>query len=308
MIKKKYLVLILLIAVLIGIAYIFFSPEILEIIEENIRKSMYGEPINLETGEINNEYFSINAEGENPSQTAKGINNAVKYANKENIEYIKLKTGIYKISASIFIRTNMTFDLNQSEIQFAPTSATSYIMINIGNTNNVTICNGKIKGDRVEHDYETIDSTHEWGFAVYLKNANNITIENLEILDAIGDGIYILDSQNVQIGNNKIHDVRRNGITIISGDTIEIHDNEIYNINGTRPMCGIDMERNSSTQQISNVKIYGNRLHNVEGYNILTFQGVSNVEIYENEIWGEIFFKYPNETITKYDNEMKFVE
>lgn len=308
--NRRYIFLITLIILLIfTIVYcIGTNSKIVGEIGEQIKLAMYGEPIDLNTGEINNEYFAINREGSNEKETTKGINDAIKYANKQNIEYIKLQKGIYKINAAIFVRSNVILDLNQSEIQFMPNANTSYIMINIGNSNNVTVCNGKIMGDREQHDYETINSTHEWGMGVYLKNASDITIEHLEIANTIGDGIYILDSQNLKISNNAIHDVRRNGITIISGDNIQIHDNEIYNISGTRPMCGIDMERNKNSQQITNIKIYRNKLHNILGYNMLTFQGVSNVEIYENEIWGEIYFKYPNETIRQYDNQMKLLE
>ena len=89
--KKKRKLLIGL-SIIVGILICIFllsHNEKIQNIREDTRKLLYGEPIELSTGMINNQYFGISSEGKNATQTTKGINNAVEYANKNNIEYIK---------------------------------------------------------------------------------------------------------------------------------------------------------------------------------------------------------------------------
>ena len=93
----------------------------------SVKKKNLGEPIEKTTGLINNEFFSIET-GENGDaiKNTKGINNALKYACEHNIEYIKLKQGIYIIDGignkgekkGIQIESNITFDINNSIIFF----------------------------------------------------------------------------------------------------------------------------------------------------------------------------------------------
>ena len=61
---------------------------------ENIKLRQYGEPIGND-GLINNEYFAISLSNDNPKKNTKGINAAIEYAFKHNIEYIKLQNGVY---------------------------------------------------------------------------------------------------------------------------------------------------------------------------------------------------------------------
>lgn len=62
--KKRIPIFGLVIIFIIIILIILFSTNVINIqeINENIRKSLYGDPIDLDTGVINNEYFNINSE------------------------------------------------------------------------------------------------------------------------------------------------------------------------------------------------------------------------------------------------------
>ena len=127
-----------------------------------------GEPIELSTGMINNKYFGISSAGKNANQTTKGSNNAVEYANKNNIEYIKLEQGTYLIDGvgqkdipkGIIMKSNLTIDFNNATLKHIKNSSVRYSVINLHQVENVAIKNALIIGDKDEHDYDTIRSTH----------------------------------------------------------------------------------------------------------------------------------------------------
>ncbi len=118
------------IILIISIIIIFFilKNETIQRIDYDIKKRLYGDPIDTQSGLINNEFFFINSEGKNAQQTTKGINEAIIYANKNNIENIKLEKGTYLISGEvddkknsykkkgIILQSNINMDLNRLSI------------------------------------------------------------------------------------------------------------------------------------------------------------------------------------------------
>lgn len=267
-------------------------------------KNYNGFPIDLDTGFINNEYWSISSIGTNPQETKLGLNNAIKYAYENNIEYLKLEKGIYLINCDsttgISIKSNINLDLNGSIIKILNNEKTHYSIITIYNAENVSVSNGILIGDRYEHDYSTINSSHEWGNGILIGGSNNISINNLDIMDTTGDGIFIDESykntNNVSIKNSKIHNTRRQGISIIAGNNINIEDNEIYDINGTNPQCGIDLEKNINTQEIKDIFINNNKIYNCIGQCIYIHSYVENLYMDNNELYGNIGINSNNNT------------
>lgn len=67
---------------------------------EKLLKKMYGDPI-AEDGTINNTYFGIEIDGNDAKKTLVGINKAIEYASKNNIENIKLEKGTYILGDEI---------------------------------------------------------------------------------------------------------------------------------------------------------------------------------------------------------------
>lgn len=279
--------------------------QIMELTDE-IKKAIYGNPIDETTGIINNLYFGINSDGTNAEQTTKGICEAIEYANKNNIEYVKLEEGQYLINGEgekyeekgIVLKSNMILDLNNSTIMHEPCSSERYTIINLYNVENVTVCNGYIIGDRDGHDYNIIQGTHQWGYGVEINGSNNIQIHNLQIENTTGDGIVIsgaLDNgkiktcNNIDIKNNNIFCSRRQGITIITGKNINIYQNEIHQISGAAPQTGIDLESDFTSESIENVKIYDNIFYNTgSNWAIQLCRYITNVEISNNKIQGLI--------------------
>ena len=180
--KKKIFIFITFITIIIIVAILNIDNINSWRFEYRIRK--YGQPINIETGLINNEFFGISSNNSNSTKTREGINEAINYASENNIEYIKLEKGTYLIDSSllyqgyrrsILLKSNLTFDLNGSTIILEENSYSSYGVISIWNCENVVICNGTLIGDRELHNYIG-STTHEWGMGIDIRGSKNIKI------------------------------------------------------------------------------------------------------------------------------------
>ena len=320
---KKIKLLLTFIALLI---IFFFGRECVVKIDEYYKIQKYGEPIS-EDGTINNEYFAIDLNEQNAEKITEGINKAIEYANKNSIKYLKLEKGVYLIDGvsnivnanetdtkkGIILKSNLTFDLNGATLKQIANDKVNYAIISITDVENVKLINGKIEGDKNEHDYSK-ESTHEWGFGVDIRGSERIEIENLEISDCTGDGIIATDyknriksSKDIRIKNTTIHDCRRNGISIISAIGVEISENEIYHINGTAPQSAIILESWDSKQIIDEVNICNNKIYqNGIGIDIQT--QAQNVNIYENDCSNNILVLNSYGICKIYDNEINDAE
>lgn len=308
--KRRKIIILSFIFIIIALLVIALSTNVINIqqINENIRKSLYGEPIDLNTGIINNEYFNISSDGTNSIDTTKGLNKALEYCKKENIENVKLKEGEYLINDTINIPSNENINLNSSTIIMQENDETHYNIFRISNKENIIIKNGKLIGDKDLHNYSG-NSTHEWGMGINIVGSSNVDLENLEISKMTGDGIYIAsgesNSSNIKVENCLIHDNRRQGISIISGEQIEICNNEIYKIEGTSPQSGIDLEANNETQKIDNIDIHNNKIYDSASNTAVKLHSqVYNVKIRENIIYGNINVDETKEKTEIFNNQL----
>lgn len=131
----------------------------------------------------------------------------------------------------------------------------SYEILRIHNKKNIAIYSPNILGDKYHHDGDT----GEWGMGISIRGSKNISVFNPYISECWGDGIYVgfskKHSQNVRIEGGVIDNNRRNGISVISVDSLVIQNVLISNSNGTDPQTGIDIEPNSSSDEINNIII-----------------------------------------------------
>ena len=301
--KNKIILFVIFLIALFLVMIKFNIKQNIDSIMLKVKIDMYGDPIS-EDETINNCFFKIDSSGN--LETKEGINEAIEYANKNNIKYIKLEKGTYLIDGQshmnanesdekkgIILKSNITIDLNGSRVIQKANSKVNSAVFTITEVENVCIKNGLVIGDRERHDY-SVNSTHEWGFGIDIRGSKNITVENMEISQCTGDGIFITNcqkksSENILILGNNISSCRRQGISIIDGNQITIEDNEIYNINGTNPQSGIDLESWDSNQTINNVYIRKNKIYNNKSnYNIIVMGMSKNVYIQNNELYGKL--------------------
>lgn len=317
--KNKFIFACLILLIVLVILWIHESKIISN---EKLLKKMYGDPI-AEDGTINNTYFGIEIDGNDAKKTLVGINKAIEYASKNNIENIKLEKGTYIIDSQkdpkeyhyqekgITLKSNIKLDLNGSTIKHIENNRKSYSLISIIAVDNVSITNGILEGDRINHNYNN-GTTNEFGHGIDLAGSQNIDINNLEIKDMTGDGIYITNkqvymkdynSEKVKIQNCDIHDCRRQGISVIVADGIEIYNNEIHNIKGTNPQSCIDLETGGKDYKIEHIKIYNNKLYTSDtNIGIQISKNVYEILIYDNEINGKIMTYNAENKIEIYKN------
>ena len=308
--KSKKILLILFFIVIVAGIYFLNEYDVIETYREQYLREKYGDPIDISTGQINNAYFGINKENQEAKQTTKGINEALAYANKHNIEYVKLEYGQYLIDgvrqktnekSGIILPSNITLDLNGSTINQIENGSQYYAMITIYEQQNVKVINGILNGDKNEHDYSQ-KGTHEFGYGVSIQSGLDVQIYNLQINNMIGDGVFISDlpnknvnekiiSKNIKIMNCYINECRRQGISVISGIDIKIENNQIINIGGTNPGALIDLENNiDGTQKVDNIYIANNVLRTrTDKIAIMTYNHrIYDVIIENNQIMGQV--------------------
>ncbi|WP_223634638.1 S-layer homology domain-containing protein [Planococcus sp. 4-30] len=183
--------------------------------------------------------------------------------------------GTYLIDAvkSIVLKDNITLEFEKGAVLKAlPNSEEHYQILRIHDVNNVNIVGAaEIVGERQEHQ----GKAGEWGFGISIKGSNNIVIENVKVSNCWGDGIYIGSTanqrfnENIKITNPVLNNNRRQGISVISAINLYISNAVITNTNGTPPQSGIDIEPNSSIEQIKNINISNLSTENNNGYGLI---------------------------------------
>lgn len=171
----------------------------------------------------------------------------------ENATYlVSVVTGqVYSLQPS----QGTTLKGYNSTIKLAPNGLDSYKIIDLYQTDNVTIDNINITGERNEHT----GSTGEFGMGIDCRGSNNLIVKNLTIRDCWGDGIYLgagsgnSSNSNIYLENVVVDNCRRNNISVITVRGFTTLNLSLLNANGTSPEAGIDFEPNSATDEITGV-------------------------------------------------------
>lgn len=184
------------------------------------------------------------------------------------------------------------------------------------------IKNGKIEGDRLNHDYNVYTiigtgasvPTHEFGFGVYSNGSKGI-IEDMHIYNHTGDGIFVSDytdwgddyaENDVIIRNCEIHHCLRQGITAGESQYTTIKDCYIHHIgtfdgiNGFSPESGIDIEFEQQLKRAEYLEISNTTIHDCTQHLIVSANAsrVSNF-VFDNNV----FYNGPINIGTVVDND-----
>ena len=192
-------------------------------------------------------------------------NNTIKQifnlTNSDVKNVVIIHEGLYNVSISADRETVIALNSNTDvkiagTIQLLPNAFGNYDIIQILNAHNVTVDGGTIIGDKVDHT----GTTGEWGMGIDIDHSKNVVVSNIVIKDCWGDSVYIGSSENgvsenIKIENFNLSGSRRQGISVINVKNLTIVNGFISDINGTLPMCCIDLEPNRDTDIIENVVI-----------------------------------------------------
>lgn len=144
--------------------------------------------------------WGIYNDGTHSVSTTTGINNMLKWANKNGKTKVLLPSGTYLIAKDSHINmvSNMTFEMPSNAILQKETNAKeNYRIMYIGyGINNVTIRGGTYRGDKDTHDYSKKEftytyGTHEFGYGIFTQGAQNVRIDGIKAENLTGDGLML---------------------------------------------------------------------------------------------------------------------
>ena len=112
-------------------------------------------------------------------------------------------------------------------------------------------------------DYQTdAYRPSEWRYALAIRGAVNVRVENMSFISSGGDGICIGGmkdglgySRDVAIHRCVCDDNHRQGISVVSAENLLIEDTVLKNTRGTPPQSGIDFEPDHSGHRMANCTV-----------------------------------------------------
>ncbi len=164
---------------------------------------------------------------------------------------LKIVKGNYFFNTNSFrVKSNTTLNLDGSVLKYKATSIFAPFFLIGGETflsENITLMNGKIYGNKNE-----LVTVTEHMHGVYIRQAKNVTLKNLESNLNKGDGMYIGMDTEVEANRNRsiivdncIFDKNhRQGVSVVSGSYISFLNCRFTNTAGTAPQFGVDIEPN----------------------------------------------------------------
>lgn len=262
-----------------------------------------------ELGFVTPQLFGAKADGLNNDTAA--IKKAIACLNK-NCQKLYFPAGNYMVDEDIVLPSNVVVygDGICSNIRRIRNNKTNYHVLLCRGVENVEIRNLRVTGDRSDHD----GTTGEWGMAVSIESAKNITISDCKLCDGWGDGVYVgVDStgakcENIVIDRSVIDNNRRNGISVISCDGFRLSNSRICNTGGTAPQAGIDFEPNFDTEVIAKCVI-DNCVFVNNSRDVMSFAKTGlEITVQNCQLYSSVGVDYQNTTLTdKKGGYFKFV-
>lgn len=234
-----------------------------------------------DNGNILVNVMSMGATGNGIADDTKAFRKSIQYVAEKGGGTVWVPRGKYLIDSDTSVRILSHVSLKMdtaAELIARPTaSQRSYILL-VLNATDVNITGGKIMGDRNTH----LDTLGEWGMGIAVYGGTNVTIHGTRIYNCWGDGIVIGSkaaapyyassaSRNITVKNVISDNNRRQGLTVGKANQVFIDSCVFTNTNGTKPMCGIDIEPDRDTAQ--NIKITNS---------VFAYNKGNGVEIYVN--------------------------
>jgi hypothetical protein len=157
-------------------------------------------------------------------------------------------------------------------------------VVNAYKVNDVEISGGQIVGERDRH----LASAGEWGHCIMIRGCKRVTVRDIRLSKAWGDGISVgasngtttVLSESVAIANIVATGNRRQGLTIGRSRDVSVYDSEFSYTSGIKPGCGIDIEPDPfGTSLTDTVRIENCWIHHNAGNGIQVYKTVKNVVI-----------------------------
>lgn len=133
-------------------------------------------------------------------------------------------------------------------------------LINISDVSNVYVSGNGAVVRLLRAEYLAGEQRH----GVDIVGSNNVTIDDLTVLDSGGDGFYVgpsrtpggqAYSEGVSLFNCVADNNLRQGLSIVSGENIVVEGCVFMHSNGTDPQSGVDLEPDSNLERLVNISL-----------------------------------------------------
>jgi hypothetical protein len=194
----------------------------------------------------------------------------------ENQKAIYIPDGTYLINGvtdrnlvgGLHVQTG-TKIIGTGTMKIKHNSSPWYSVFHILNAENVYIEGLTFVGDKDEHNYTAVESTHEWGAGIKIGHSSNITVKRCTFRNFTGDGMSVakyiggeVTQEQIMIDDCVIYDCRRNGISVTYGNGVYIYNSHISKIGGIAPQQCIDIEPDNVLNKPYNIFIANNFIEN----------------------------------------------
>lgn len=161
------------------------------------------------------------------------------------------------VGASITPVSGNRINLNGATFQMLGSAALGVRTVMITGVTDVQIWGGAVDGNKAAFAAVT-----EQRHAMMIENSSNITVRDMYLYNAKGDGLYVGDdtagiSSNIFVDNIWCDQNWRNGMSISHVNTMTVTNSQFTNTNGTAPMAGCDVEPNVGTVACTNIVFSG---------------------------------------------------
>jgi hypothetical protein len=206
--------------------------------------------------EVVDRWFGVRADGKTNDREA------LQKAVDSSVGKTLVITGPCRLDPEgVFLRSHsrLRFTDNAS-LKLLPHDADNYGILRIWDVQHVFLDHPRVDGAK------SLNAAKggEWGMGISIAGASDVTILSPRTVDCWGDGIYISNSfkpngqawsSDIKVTKHYASGCRRQGVSIISAKNV-LFDHPVWeNIEGTAPAAGLDIEPNTNTDVIENIRI-----------------------------------------------------
>ena len=230
----------------------------------------------------------------------------------------------YLVGDSLYVKSNQIFDLNGCTLKLKNSVTLAYTPViyvsrlkktgvqsgtgyeefspSISIIENTTIRNGTIDGNQANNtspDTTAPYNGYDGGMngIWVMNNADEITLENLTIINAGTDGITVGGSTvnnaaynsenhtNIRVLNCDCDGSYRQGCSVIKGNHMWFSGSRFRNTSGTAPSAGMDFEPNDNSQNITQIWIDNCDFHDNDGSGLVfDMKGGNCTDIFVDDV------------------------
>jgi hypothetical protein len=203
-------------------------------------------------------------------------------ASKQEILFLR-SNGPFVVLPLVLNRSNVLIRCDDDALILAKRwayNSTGASLLTLREVSNVTIVGGcRFRMWREDYANPHFYRKGEWRMALNVETVSSLFLQDITLEESGGDGIYLGGkcNENVTIVNVSSLNNYRQGMSVICVNGLWVENSRFDGTRGTNPACGVDMEPNVPSQQLTNIHFLNNTFNNNSGCGIaLSTHGLSD--------------------------------